>query len=82
MRPPNNLEKKIPLETCDTFQLECKKVQVHCSLEQSLEHNQDQPFLKNSWLVTPFLTSWGVTETLSSFRLVPEVIKSKVKICH
>ena len=46
MRPPNNLEKKIPLETCYTVQLECKKVQAHCSLEQSLEYNQDQPFFE------------------------------------
>ena len=82
MRPPNNLEKKIPLEACDTVHLECKKVQAHCSLEQSLEYNQDQPFLKNLRLLTPFLTSLGVTEILSSFRLVPEVIKTKVKICH
>ena len=69
MRPPNNLEKKIPLEACDTVQLECKKVQAHCSLEQSLEHNQDQLFLKNSWLVTPLFDQLGSYRNIVQFQI-------------
>ena len=38
MTPSTNLENKTPL---NTYQLVCKKVQAHSSLEPALEYNPD-----------------------------------------
>ena len=49
MRPPNNLENKIPTDTYWTVQFVSIKAQTYTSLEQLLEYSQDQ---------TPW-TNWG-----------------------
>ena len=68
MKPFNNLEKKTLWDTYWRFQLVCKKIQAHVSLEPPLEYNQNQ---MTKFIVT-FLTILGVTEILCSFKLVLE----------
>ena len=48
------------------------KVQVHSSLEQPLEYNQDHDATDKSRLVMTFVTILGVTKILCSFGLVFE----------
>ena len=59
------------------FQLVCMKVQAHSPLEPPLEYNQDQMPLMNQGSLWLFLTILGVTEILSSLRLVLEGKTSK-----
>ena len=47
MKPSNNLENKTPSDTYWRVQLKCKKVQVHSSVEPSVEYNLDQMPLTN-----------------------------------
>ena len=47
MRPSNNLENKIQPDTYCRVQVVQIKVQVNCSLEPPLEHNQNQMPLTN-----------------------------------
>ena len=65
MRPSNNLENQISLDTYGRVQLERMKVQVHCSSEPP----SGLDAFDESSLVTAFLTNLGVTEILYSFRL-------------
>ena len=51
MTPSTNLENKTPL---NTYQLVCKKVQAHSSLEPALEYNPDQMPLTNQGLLMYF----------------------------
>ena len=46
MRYPNNLENKISLYMLKSSGI-CVKIQVHSSLEQTLEYNQEQTPLRN-----------------------------------
>ena len=73
MKPSNNLENKTPSDTYWRVQLVCSKVQAHSSLEPPLEYIQSGPdALDKSRFVMTFLTIFGVTEILYSFRLVLE----------
>ena len=70
MKPPNNLESKTPSDTYCRFQLVCKNVHAHSTLEPPLEYNQDQMPLANQDSLI-LLTILGVI-VICSFRLILE----------
>ena len=69
MKPSNNLENKTPYDTYSRVQLICKKVLAHRTT--TVTQSGPDAFDKPKFIMT-FLTIFGLTEILCSFKLVLE----------